>query len=476
MKKTVLLLLCLVLVTLPVMSLTACKKTDDDKIEISIGFWPEKSQKSDVAMYEEWAAAFERDHPQYKIVPEPYTYSPETVSAKGNQGKLPTIFQTYFTEPDMLIREGYIRPITEQITGLGWIDKMDDSMRESLTRDGELYGVPRDGYGMGLYINLAMMYDCGIIEKDADGKYIIYDESGDPLYPTTFDEITEICRVVSDTYDGDKHGIIILSANKTGGWQLCNIAWNFGAGSLQYQDANGKWNSNLMDEGMVKALTWIQDLAAEGLVYPSASFNYNDWAPQIGMEKVCMAFVGNDALSQPITAYNFNKDDFALVPMPTGDGESHAALFGGTPYVFAENASDEQVLGALLFLKYIGRSPEVDEISVSAMEKGHQVAQSKNMPILPTIKAWKNEDYLEIANALEDKYVNVNYEYMKDFFDTIYTYRHAEEPNYCQDMYGLLDLSIQSVLTNPNANPLSLLTTANNNFKERFLDRLNKNE
>lgn len=472
MKRRFLLIICIACLILSALVLPSCDGEKDDRIEIKIGFWPEKSQKSDVAMYEEWKANFERDYPQYKIVAEPYTYSPETVSAKGNQGQLPTIFQTYFTEPDMLIREGYIRPITEQITALGWIDKMDDSMRAALTRDGELYGVPRDGYGMGLYLNLAMMYDCGIIEKDADGKYIIYDEEGKPLYPTTFDEVTDVCRIVSDTYNGEKYGIIILSANKTGGWQLCNIAWNFGAGALQTQGADGKWTSNLMDEGMVKALTWIQSLANEGLLYPSASFNYNDWAPQIGTGNVCMAFVGNDALGQPITAYGFNKDDFALVPMPTGDGTSHAALFGGTPYVFAENATDEQVEGALLFLKYIGRSPEVDEISVSAMEKGHQVAQSKAMPILPTIKAWKNEDYLEIANALEEKYVNVNYEYMKDFFDTIYEYRHDEEPNYCQDMYGLLDLAIQNVITNPNADPRSLLTTANNNFMDRFLSKL----
>ena len=451
----------------------ACDPNDNGKIKIEIGFWPDASQTSDIAMYKEWKEAFEKDYPEYEIVANPYTYDTETVAAKGNLGQLPTIFQTYFTEPEMLIREGYIRPITKQLRDIGWLDKMDDNMRATLSKDGETYGLPRDGYGMGLFINLRMMYDMELITKK-DGKYQIYDEAGKPLYPTTFDEVTALCEQVVDTYD-DTYGILILSANKTGGWQLCNIAWNFGAGQLQSKGADGKWTSNLNDDGMVKALEWIQNLSDNGLCYPGTSFNYNDWAQKIGSDQVMMAFVGNDAVSQPMTQYNFNKDDFALVPMPTGDGESHYALFGGTPYVFADNATDEQVEGALKFLHYIGRSPVIDDISRAAMEKGYQVAKAKGMPILPTIKAWKNDDYLSVANAMEMANVNVNYDYMKDFFDTIYDMRRAEEPNYCQEMYDCIDKAIQNVLaTNTTSNPATLLATANNTFQTTYLSRLNK--
>lgn len=474
MKKIVAIILCLIIVLSFCACLSACNKNNDGKIEISIGFWPDNSQTSDVQMYNEWKEAFEADYPQYRIVASPYTYSPETVSAKGNVGKLPTIFQTYFTEPDMLINNEYIRPITKQLNALGWLDKMDDNMREQLTRNGEIYGVPRDGYGMGLFINLEMLCDIEEIDKNPDGSYNLYAEDGSPLYPTTFDDIERVSRIVRDAY-ADTYGILILSANKQGGWQLCNMGWNFGAGDLQ-SNASGSWTSNLADEGMVKALEWIQKMKEEDLCYPSSSLNYNDWPAKVGAKKVMMAFVGNDALSSPITSYGFDKDEFAFVPMPTGDGKSRYALFGGTPYVFAENATDEQVEGALLFLKYIGRSPETDEISRSALLKGFEVAEKKGMPILPTIKAWKDPEYLSLANQLENEHINVNYEYMKDFFDTIYDYRRKEEPNYCQDMYGLLDNAIQSVLSDKSgsANPTALLTTANANFQTQFLKRLNK--
>ena len=63
---------------------------------------------------------------------------------------------------------------------------------------------------------------------------------------------------------------------------------------------------------------------------------------------------------------------------------------------------------------------------------------------------------------------------MKDFFDTIYEMRRAEEPNYCQEMYALLDNAIQNVLTNNKANPLSLLNTADTTFENNYLSRMNK--
>ena len=165
MKK---ILLVIVLVMMMAVVMCACDPEDNGKIKVSIGFWPEASNTADIAMYNEWKEKFEADNPEYEIVADPYTYSPDTVAAKGNIGALPTVFQTYFTEPEMLIREEYIRPVTDQLEQLGWLDKMDDSMRAALTKNGEVYGVPRDGYGMGLFLNLALMYDMGVIDKNTD--------------------------------------------------------------------------------------------------------------------------------------------------------------------------------------------------------------------------------------------------------------------------------------------------------------------
>ena len=104
------------------------------------------------------------------------------------------------------------------------------------------------------------------------------------------------------------------------------------------------------------------------------------------------------------------------------------------------------------------------------MERGHLTAEAKGIPILPTIKPWINSDYLEIANKLEERYVNVNTEYYKDFFDSIDSMKRPEEPYYCQDMYGELDSALQEVLSKSGtANCKSLLDTANSQFYNSYL-------
>lgn len=447
------------------------------KIKVTIGMWPDASSPKDVEMYQQWEAKFEEDYPQYDIVGDPYVYSQDTVTSKGMSYALPTVFQTYFTEPEFLITNRYIADITDELEELGWLDKMDDYMRETVSKDGRVYGVPRDGYGLGLFLNLEMLNYVGVIGYDDEKEeYILYDEDGAPLYPTTFDEIREVSEKIVEAYDST-YGLIILSANKNGGWQFSNMAWNFGCKALQIQNEDGTWSANLNDPGAVAALEWIQKMRQDELVYPIASATYNDWYTRISSENVAMAFCGNDNLMLPVTNSNdFSKDNIAFVPMPTGDGTSRYSLYGGTPFVFSSGATKEQIKGALLFLKYMGRSPEVDDIAVSAMELGHTTAIAKGMPVIPTIKAWKNEDYLEIATQLEERYCNVNLTYYQDFFNTIEEMKRPEEPNSCQDMYNLLDNAIQRVLAEDTcytADCASLLTTANNDFYNRFLSKLN---
>lgn len=471
MKKASKFLLTFLLCVTTLLVISGCNK-EGGKIKVSIGMWPDPTLTQDVAMYEEWEKAFEADYPQYDIVGDRYEYSAETIVAKATAKQLPTVFQTYFTEPQKLISNGWIADITDELNELGWLDKMDDNMREAVSLNGRCYGVPRDGYGLGLFLNLAMLHDVGVIDKDSDGKYILHDQNGKPLYPTTFDEIREVSELIVESYDST-YGLVVLSANQQGGWQFTNMAWNFGCKTMQIKEADGKYRANLNDEGAVKALEWIQQMAIDGLIYPDSSLSYADWYAKIGSKNVAMAFCGNDSLMMPVTTFNFNKDDIAFVPMPTGDGVSRHSLYGGTPFVFSKHASKEQIKGALLFLKYIGRSPETDEISTSAMERGHVTAQAKAMPILPTIKPWKNLEYLNVANELERKFINVNEYYYQDFFQTLDSMKRSEEPYYCQDMYKLLDAAIQNVLSKPgSANPKALLDTANSQFQSNFLNKI----
>ena len=47
---------------------------------------------------------------------------------------------------------------------------MDSSRKETLTFDGKTYGVPRDGYGLGLILNTRLLGESGLLPKYKDQK------------------------------------------------------------------------------------------------------------------------------------------------------------------------------------------------------------------------------------------------------------------------------------------------------------------
>ena len=443
---------------------------DKNRITLKIGFWPESAEERDIAMYNVWKDKFEADNPEYQIIGNPYQYDKQTVGSKYSTHTLPMVFQTWFTEPETLKNSGWIRDITSILDEFGWTDKIDDQMKSTLTFDNKIYGIPRDGYGLGLLINKKTLGDCGLLPEDDDGNYTIYNKDGSPAYPTTFEEIYEYSQVVVDSIANTK-GLFMCSSNKNGGWQFSNIAWNYGA-VLETKDSQGKWVANLNCSESVEALEWLQKMAQEELIVSGTAIVYDDWPSNIG-EKAAMAIVGSDIIHLAKTTGNVDMSDLAFVPMPTGDGVHKYSLYGGTPFVFSADATDDQVRGVLKFFDYIGRSPSTSENNISAIEDGYKVAQNKNQPIAPKIMPWKNSDFLNIAKQLEDEYVTLN---MDDypFFEYIANNKHPEEPIAAQKMYEFLDTAIQSLFqTKGEGNARNLLTTANQKLQNVFNDSVN---
>ena len=392
--KRILIFLLLLISSISIFNLAGCSK-ETGKIELRIGFWPENTETKDIAMYNLWKEAFEKDYPEYVIIPDHYTYDTGTVGPKFLTGTLPTVFETWFTEPQKLVSNEYIRSIDKELKELGWDKSMDENMKSTLTFDGKIYGIPRDGYGLGLVINTKTFIENGLLDEDENGKAILYDKNDKPLYPTTFEEIYEASVIIAE--NTETKGILICSANKNGGWQFSNIAWNFGA-ELEKVD-NGKVVANLASKEAVEALEWIKLMKQEELLLNSPSITYDQWYGAIA-EGVAMAIVGNDVLQLAQTQGGVNMDDLAFVPMPTGDGTHRYSLYGGTPYVFSVEATDAQVKGVLKFFEYIGRSPQITEISKSAMVSGNETAKLKNQPILPHIYPWTNKEYVDYQNEL----------------------------------------------------------------------------
>lgn len=117
----------------------------------------------------------------------------------------------------------------------------------------------------------------------------IVDEEGNPLYPTTFEEIYEASRIICESTEAK--GLAVLSSNQNGGWQFSNLAWNFGA-TLQEKTADGKWVSHLDSDDCVRALEGYMTMKQEDLLAPGVTLPYSDWYKLIGTGSVAMCFAG----------------------------------------------------------------------------------------------------------------------------------------------------------------------------------------
>ena len=116
MQKKLYTYFCLLAILLTVIGVSGAKFFGKDKKnQITIGMWPESYLKDDVEMFEEWKRLFESDFPEYEIVGKPYSYSPETFFPMAQSGTTPTVFQTWFTEPQKLIQNGFVKDITAQL-------------------------------------------------------------------------------------------------------------------------------------------------------------------------------------------------------------------------------------------------------------------------------------------------------------------------------------------------------------------------
>lgn len=121
-------------------------KADAESGSITLGIWPEDTQTEAIAVHtNSYVPAFNALHPDVEAIPAYYKYAPDTYVALATAGNAPTVFESWYTEPEKLIRNGLVKDITDLLEERGWLDAMSPAIRDLLSdEDGRVYGVPAD--------------------------------------------------------------------------------------------------------------------------------------------------------------------------------------------------------------------------------------------------------------------------------------------------------------------------------------------
>lgn len=96
--------------------------TSDGKTRISIGNWPSKEGKDKENM-EKKKERFEKENPEYEIIPDNWMFDLKSFYPKAAGGQLPTIYTTHFTEASQIIAAGYSADITDGLKKWGFMIK-----------------------------------------------------------------------------------------------------------------------------------------------------------------------------------------------------------------------------------------------------------------------------------------------------------------------------------------------------------------
>ena len=430
---------------------------------ISLGIWPGDDLVDDIPVFEGYAETMKDKHPDVTVKPDHYTYATDTYVSLAESGNCPTIFETWFTEPKKLAKQGLVADVTEQLKARGWDTKMTTAASSVLSQDGKLYGVPRDAYALGIMCNAELFKEAGLV-----------DENGVPKFPKTWEELATTAKTIKDKTNAP--GLCLLAKDNSGGWHFSNIAWCFGA-TLCIENEDGTYKSNLNSPEAIAAMKYVYDLKWKYDVL-TADPTAEDWATgfqQIATGGAAMYIAANDAVNQPTQTYGLAVDKLAMCAIPAGPNGDQYSLSGGTPYCFAKDATPDQINACLDFLEIMGKTPEVTDTLVSGMQADAANRKNNGVPVIKSLAVWSSEERAAKEAEVIAEYKNVDEAMFSQYFETTAKDGNLriEEPGDTQNMYAELTKVLQEVITNKKADIEKLMNTANENY-QKILDQMKK--
>jgi multiple sugar transport system substrate-binding protein len=423
-------------------------------ITIKIGMWPADTDATSVAMFKSYVKTFNEKYPNVKVEADHYDYAVDTFVSMAQAGTLPNVFETWYTEPQKLIKNKFVADITSELKAKGWDKDMNSNILNIVSSDSKIYGIPRDAYALGLMLNMSLFKQAGLLNKD-----------GTAQYPKTWTELATTAQTIKAKTG--KAGFCLLAKDGSGGWHFSNIAWDFGA-TLEVKDGT-KYKANLNSKEAIAAMQYVKDLKWKYNVLTDdpTSVDWSGGFQQLGTGNAAMLIAAQDAVMQPTTTNGLPVSDLSMVPIPAGDGGQYS-LMGGTPYMFSSNSTPEQITACLNFIEIMGKAPVVTADSISGLEKDAANKVKDGTPVIPTFPAWTNKDYLAAQQKAIDDNPNVNMALFNDYFSFVKkdNATKTEEPDDTQDLYSTLTKVLQAVVTDKNADVTKLMTTANSNFQK----------
>lgn len=373
-----------------------------------------------------------------------------------NVSDLPILYTQFFTEVEKIVEKGLAKDITDYMNEYGFMQAMNPQLLELASSDGRIYAIPYEAYAMGIMANIKLYEAAGLANAD-----------GTLNFPSTYDEFIQTSVQIKEKTG--KYALVFPSGQRYGGWLFMPIAWSFGA-EFMTENENGKLETSFDTPECVAALQYIKDLKWKYDVVRETA-DLDEMRTVFSKGEAAMMFAAPP--QRPITeTYKMDRNLIACCRMPAGPAGRYS-LMGGNLYVISAAADEKQTEAAFEWLQAIGFSPKVTNEMINTWERNF-AADALNGLIVTgedVFKVWVNKDTIDAQEQVREKYQNVdmkNYQDYSSFKDVII---RREYSRYCQELYEILDIGIQTVFEDENADVEELVHYMSERFRKEYLDK-----
>jgi ABC-type glycerol-3-phosphate transport system substrate-binding protein len=418
------------------LSAAACSSSDepaDGKVRITVNGLPPATEAVDHQRFLDDVAAFEKANPSIRIDAREGKMDPKTFSAKLAGGQLEDVFYVYFTDPANLIAKRQVADISGYLKDFPATKQLRPELVKVFSDDkGGVYGLPAQNYSMGLLYNRKLFTQAGL----------------DPnAPPKTWDDVRAAAKKIAALGNGTA-GYGDYSKSNTGGWHFTAELYSLG-GQIATRDG-GAWKAAFNNDKGKQVLQQLKDMRwTDNSMGSRQLLEWADLLQLMASGKLGMYVATGDNIPTIVNQFKGNYADYGLGPIPGGQG----TLAGGEGYMFSAKATPAKIKAGLRWLTF-----KFDNPDRAATDK--KFAAGHKLPVgLPEPAIWTG-DAAAKQDAATKQYANVPRENYQAFIAGNGSVPLKLEPPNAQQIYAVLDVAMQKVLTDRNADPAALLADA----------------
>jgi ABC-type glycerol-3-phosphate transport system substrate-binding protein len=427
---------------------TAAPAPDLQMLSITTTNGPDENNPAEVARHTQLLEEFKAERPNVEIDARAGGFDREAFVAKLAGGTMEDAYLVAFTDTQAMIEQGYAADITALMQDWEHFASFNPAvLRIVQNQDDRIFGVSVGGYALGLIYNRKLFEEAGL---DPDQP------------PTTWDELREYAQKLTDPSTG-RAGFAELSKGNQGGWHFTAWVYSFG-GDLQQQQPDGTWTATFNSEPAVNALQTLKAMRWEDQSMTEQQLlEVKDVLPLLATERVAMAIMAPDALRSLKTQYEANIEDFGIGPMPQGGGD--ATLAGGAAWMFNPQSSPEALQAAFEWTVFRDFNLSAYESDLQGQLERDQLVGWPELPLF-------TGDFQQQRAAIVEQYANAPLQNYAPYVAATNIQLKPEPPIEAQKLYAILDTVMQTVLTDPDADPQQALDDAVQQFQTQVLDQM----